>query len=161
MGAVALDDHRASSGQSRGGIPARRGKGEREVRRTKNGHRADGFVRQAQIRTGEWRPIRKCAVFADIEIPGLFDQIGKHAQLTGGTAAFAHQARLGQSRLSHGGPGNLLSQNIHLLGNRAQESGPLGPRLARISTEVTAGGTAGVVDLRGGSLSEALPVQII
>ncbi|KVK66906.1 hypothetical protein L907_19945 [Agrobacterium sp. C13] len=125
MGGMALDDDRAAGCQSRGGITAGRGEGEREVGGAEDRDGTDRTLHQADIRARQGLAVRQRLIVAAVEIVALADMRGEKAQLANGAAAFALQASCGQAGLGGADFGDGVGAGFDLLGNGVEECGAL------------------------------------
>ena len=146
MGAMALDDNRATGRERGRRIAAGRREGEREVRCAEDGDGADRPLDHPQIRARHRLAFGHRLVMASVEIGAFADMLGEQLQLAGRATAFAIESRLGKAGLLSSNLGDLGAALLDLLGDRLQKGGAgLAARIT-IGPERLFGGPCRLVD---------------
>ena len=145
---MAFRNHGAPGGKGGGGIPAGGGEGQWKIRRTKDGHRPDGPLQQADFRAGQRCAIGQGDIYPAVKIRAAADVVGHEPQLTGGARAFALQSGRWQTGFAAADVHDRAGACLDLLGDGLQKGGAFGPRGIAIGPKSCFGGSAGGVDMR-------------
>ena len=126
MRRMALDHNRAAGGQCAGGVATGSRESQREVRRTKHGHRADWTLHQPDFGPRQRSTVGQRLVMATVQLRTRFDVIGKQGQLTRCATPLANQAGFGQAGFLAAQRSDVIAARVDFLGDLAQEAGTLG-----------------------------------
>jgi hypothetical protein len=93
---VALDQHRATGGKSRGGVTTGNRESQREVRGAEHHHRAQRDIHAAQVGARQRRPLGQSGVDGDVEELALAQLRGEQLELAHGATTLAFEAGRGR-----------------------------------------------------------------
>src|SRR5699024_8205253 len=123
VGVVGLEHHGAARGERRGGVAARHGERQREVRCAEDRDRAERQFALAQVGARERLAVgqRGFDTYA-VVVAGAAD-LGEQPQLVHGPADLAAPPGFGESGLAHGGGDDLLAGLVGAFGRGVQDRG--------------------------------------
>ena len=154
MSGVAFHNDRAARRQRRGGVAARGGKGQREVRRAEYRNRADGALDHADVGPGHRLAVWEGTVDTTVQMRAFTDVIGKEAELPGCPPPFALKAGGGQAGFPRADFGDDLGAGLHLICDGIKEIGAALAAGRGVGPKGILGGFASAVHMGRGAALE-------
>ena len=154
MGRVAFHNDWAARRQRRGGVAARGGEGQREVRRAKDRDRTDRALDHADVGAGHRLAVWEGTVNAPVQMRAFANVIGEETELPGCPPPLALKAGGGQAGFAGADLGDDLGTGLHLIRDGIKEICAALAAGRGVGPKGVLGGFAGLVHVGGGAALE-------